>query len=897
MQSFPLTAFGVNMTLQRTIFICFLACSAAFADREIICRYCEWNEQLSAMPRGIELEGRYHYAPDRQVDVLHIKIDVTPDFDKRSVSGTTTIKARVLAKPCALLRLDATNLQVAAVRCDGAEVEDFYSTRKDLQINFSDPVAVDKEITVEIDYSAEPARGLYFRTAEMGYPESDTHIWTQGEPHEARHWFPCFDYPNERSSTEVICHVPRDMTVLSNGKRMGEEPDGDLKAVRWLQEKPHVSYLICLVAGHLEKLQKQHRDIELGFFTQPSLAKYAKNSFEDTTAIMAFFEEEIGVPYPWEKYYQVTCADFVAGGMENTSLTTLTQGTLFSQATENLRTTRRLDAHEMAHQWFGDYVTCKDWSHLWLNEGFATFYTHLYEGHKFGRDAMLFGLYEDARGRVLAQEKDTKPIVFREYKNPREQFDYRAYPKGSWVLHMLRCQLGEELYRKCIKTYVETHALDAVTTEDLRKTIEDLSGRPMDRFFDQWVYHGRHPELKIAYRWMPSKKLAKVSVKQTQEITDDVMKFEFPTKLRFVVDGAAVDHEIRIKDIEEDFYVPLEAKPSIVRFDPEYTVLAKVSFEKSDELWKAQLLDNKDDVIGRVLAADALAERKTGKSVEMLSAALNEDPFFGVRMSAAHALSVIATDEAYEALSAAQDQPDARVRNDVIYYLTHRFHEDTPELLNEVLENEKNPEIKSKAIDALGLWQGAKSRKLLLRYLQSESYHNQLASAAISAIRKQRDATFRAPLMNVLEEREDEFWSRDFRKGLTTLAEISANARNKDDVRRFLTRYLNHPKTRVRGAAMEALGKLGDEKAAAILETYAESDDEDQKKMAGDALKALHENAAMAPKEVVEMRKELLEMKKSQETMRKQWEELRKQMEASEKNDEEIEESKTEEDQ
>ena len=216
-----------------------------------------------------------------------------------------------------------------------------------------------------------------------------------------------------------------------------------MKQVHWLQEKPHVSYLICLIAGNLEKLEAKHRDVPLGFYTQPSKAKHAEFAFRDTPAIMAFFEEEIGVPYPWDKYDQATCADYHWGGMENTTITTLTQRTIYSDATENIRSSRSLDAHEMAHQWFGDYVTCKDWSHLWLNEGFATYYALLYEGHKYGRDAMLYGLYLDARDDIGPYEKDLRPIVYRDYKVPREQFDFRAYPKGSWVLHMLRSQLGD----------------------------------------------------------------------------------------------------------------------------------------------------------------------------------------------------------------------------------------------------------------------------------------------------------------------------------------------------------------------------------------------------------------------------------------------------------------------
>ncbi len=184
-----------------------------------------------------------------------------------------------------------------------------------------------------IRYSAEPKKGLYFRTKELGYPEEDTHLWTQGETHEARHWFPSFDYPNERSTTEVICHVPPEMTVVSNGRLVGEVEDeaNGLKAVQWKQEKPHVSYLVCLAAGKFTKLEDATGSVPLAFYTQPSLAKHAANSFADTPAILKFYEEEIGVPYPWAKYDQVTCRDFTSGGMENTTLTALTHRTIYTR--------------------------------------------------------------------------------------------------------------------------------------------------------------------------------------------------------------------------------------------------------------------------------------------------------------------------------------------------------------------------------------------------------------------------------------------------------------------------------------------------------------------------------------------------------------------------------------
>ncbi|TWU30874.1 M1 family aminopeptidase [Novipirellula artificiosorum] len=863
------------------VLILLLGCFAvATSAEDLICRYC--LESQAGLVRGVELEGAHHYAPDREVDVLHIRIDVTPDFAQRTVSGTTSITATPIAKPVDLICLDAKDLKVTEVRCDQVAITDFVSTREDLKILLAEPIDPGTNFTLHIDHEAQPTAGLYFRTPEMGYPESDTHIWTQGETHESRHWYPCFDYPNERSSSEIICHVPKEMTVLSNGIRIGEEVDDEgLKAVHWFHEKPHANYLICLVAGHLDHLQKKHRDIPLGFYTQPTLSAYAENSFRDTAEIMAFYEQEIGVLFPWPKYDQVTILDFTAGGMENTTLTTLTSNTIFDAATENIHSTRSLDAHEMAHQWFGDYVTCKDWSHLWLNEGFATYYTHLYEGHKFGRDAMLYGLYRDATNRVLTQKNDKKPIVYNGYKTAGEQFDYRSYPKGSWVLHMLRCQLGPDLYRQCIKTYLQKHALSSVVSDDLRQVIEQESGRSMDRFFDQWVYHPRHPDLKVSYQWMPKQRLAKMTVKQTQEVDDDVLLYQFPTKLRFIVDGKTIDHEIEVKETEEDFYVALEAQPSIVRFDPDYTVLAEVTFDKSDALLKAQL-ENQDDMIGRLLACQLLADRKTDESVKLLETALNQDPFYGVRVTAARSLEKHDSDAAYEVLHESwKSQQDARVRIAVVERITNRFSDDTPQRIAEILEIEKNPAIQATAIRALGRFHGETSRDVITRYLDTPSFNNELAAAAISAMSQQNDSSYKPLLLDALKQQESKFSSRGFGRGLETLGHVGSLLDEKDDVREFLIRYVNHPNTSVRTAAFSALGTLGDPQAISVLEAFSGSGNERVARAAEQAIGKLRESKPTAPKEVIELRKEMAKMKTESEKIREEIRELQDQVKAA----------------
>jgi len=845
---------------------------------------------FGAAQQGEAKTAERQYAPDRKADILHIIIDVTPDFKSRTIAGTTTIKFVPIAKPLTELRLDAIDLDVSSVT-SSADMAGYNVTDEAITITFDPPVPPGAETTVTVVYEAEPKQGLYFRTPEMGYKEEDTHLSTQGETHEAPHWYPNYDYPNERSSSEVICRVPKDMTVLSNGRLISEEmdPDSGLKVVRWLQEKPHVNYLIALVAGKLKKIESRYKDIPLAFYTPTSQIEQAENSFEGTADMMAFYEMEIGIPYPWDKYYQAVVQDG-GGGMENTTLTILGDGTLFTKETENIRSSQGLVAHELVHQWFGDYVTCKDWSHLWLNEGFAVYYEKLYDGHKNGSDSMLYGLYRSARG-VLSERPIHKPIVYRSYANAWEQFDYRTYPKGGWVLHMLRTELGEELFRKCVKIYLERHALSSVVTEDFSSVIEELTGRSFDRFFDQWVYHARHPDLKVSYNWSEKDKLAKVSVEQTHEVNDNVMLFHFRTKVRFLIDNERVDREIVVDSKQHDFYFPLPKEPKIVRFDPDYGLLATIKFEKPTAMLYEQL-ENMDDVIGRLRAIDTLKKKKDKKTVSKLKDVLNNDAFYGVRREASAALRNIHTNETFDALVDSIDQPDARVRLQVVESIGSFYRPESFRRTKRVLNSEKNPEILYRAILNLGKYHHKDTRRLLMDYLKSKSYRNRLAAGAVQAIRMLDEPFFISLLQRTLSEREQEFTTWDFSRGLDTLAYISRNEEDKTKVRNFLTGYVNHPKERIQSGAIQALGTLGDPRAIPIVETFSGDDPGDRvQRSAKNALKALREKKELVPEEIVQLRETVDKIRKENEKLRNEVDDIKKRLDAKDKS-EESEESK-----
>lgn len=819
------------------------------------------------------------YAPDREIRVVNLAIDVTPDFTNRTVAGKTTLTFKPIAKPLSELSLDAVRLRVSSLK-SSVPVLDYQVTDEKILVTFAQPIPADQEAWVAVEHSAEPTAGIYFRTPEMGYLPGDTHLFSQGEETEARHWFPCPDAPNQKFTSEITCRVPAGMTVISNGRKVSEtnDPATGLVAVTWKQEKPHANYLISLVAGYFLKVEDRYRDIPLAFYTPPSEINEAKNSFRDTKDAMEFFEQEIGVPYPWPKYDQTVVNDFVAGGMENTSATTLTDGTLFTDATENIRNSESLVAHELAHQWFGDYVTCKDWSQIWLNEGFATYYAQLYAGHKHGRDTLLYSLYGTARG--LVGRTNTTRMVERRYDNPRELFGGVAYQKGAWVLHMLRSQLGDDLYRQCIQTYLERNAYGSVVTEDLNRVIEELSGRSFDQFFDQWVYHGGHPELEISYAWEARTKLARVSVRQTQRLSADVLLFKFPLTVRFKTKAGTVDREVQVKQVAEDFYFQLDSAPTSVRIDPELTVLARIRFEPPPAMLDAQLKDSKD-VVGRLLAIAALSKRRDKESVAKLKRTLNSDAFYGVRVEAARALSAIHNDEALDALLASTSQSDARVRQQVMGAIGGFFNPKACTAAMECLDRERNPDIQAEAIESLGAYPNPEVRETLLRFLKTPSYRNALAASAIRAMRNANDPAYIEPLRENLKTNELAYTSRGFARALDTLASLSRDYdQQREGTREFLTGYVNHPRRTIRVGALNALGTLEDPRAVAVLSRFnSDTPGSPEQSAAASALRRIN-SARRAGEGVGDLRSTVLELQKENHELRKDFKALEKKLDA-----------------
>ena len=823
------------------------------------------------------------YAPDRAVDIEQFDLDVTPDFKNRRVAGTATFTFKPILKPLGQLRLDAHDLEISTVT-GSAEIVAWRNTDRALIVTFAKPLAAGEQAKLTVTYEAEPKKGLYFRTPEMGYDPGDTHIWTQGESIEARHWFPCFDAPNEFFTSTMTCRVPEAMVVLSNGSKVSDSVDADsgLRVVKWSQDKPHVNYLITLVAGHFKRLEEKHGDLSISFWTAPSDFANAANSFRYTKECMEYFEEEIGVPYPWAKYDQITVQDFHWGGMENTSQTTLNASTLFSNETENIHSSQGLMAHELAHQWFGDLVTCKDWSQLWLNEGFATYYTHLFAGHKDGIDEMRYGLYRDRKS-LTGRGGDTTAMVNRKYNSPEEMFrkyGFMSYSKGSWVLHMLRSQLGPELFRKSVKTYLERHKHGNVVTEDLRSIIEEISGQSFDRFFDQYVFHAHHPELKISYAWDEKTKLAKLSVKQEQKVDANVLLFHVKLPVRFTVDGQTIDRSLHVTKTSEDFYLRLAKAPEIVRIDPDVTLLAKLSFTPPTTLLHAQLADE-SDALGRLQAVELMAKRKDKTTRSKLKHALQNDSFYAVRIAASRVLRGIGGDDALAALTDSTDQPNAKVRQQVIGDIASQYKPEALAALKQSLANEKNPSIRARAIGGLTGHDDKAARALIDEALGSESFRHQLADAAVSALRKQDNPANLAKIRDVLENDGTKFTSRGYANALGALGHLARNQKKKAATRKFLVDHVNNPKQRIALAAIGALGQLGDPKALAVLEKFTGGAENDPARKAAEQAIEKMRAARKPADDYKNLRKEVTSLKQANSKLTKELGDLKKRFDAA----------------
>src|SRR5579875_1065361 len=627
--------------------------------------------------RSFELsDDRLHYAPDRPVDVRHVKLVIALDFEQETVSGTVYTTCSALYEEVKTIAFDAVELHIENVALDDGKKLDYTTTDKKLIVTLDHPYQHGEMFTIAVTYHAKPRIGLHFIKPAPEDPQRPVQAWTFGQPQYHSHWFPCHDAPNDRATTEIIVTVPSQFLTVSNGNLLNVTDHGATRTHHWRHDVPHAAYLISLVVGDFAVIEDSYNGKPVTYYVRKDRKERARLLMGKTPAMMRFFSEFTGVEYPYDTDDQ-TVVELYTGAMEHTTATTHSFTLLPDQRAALDIDRVPVVAHELAHQWFGDLVTCRDWSNGWLNEGFATYFERLWGEHDRGADEFKYAMLQEKSGYLQEDSHYRRPIVYYVYHDEGfELFDRHLYNKGAWVLHMLRHQLGEASFRRGIHAYLQRYRTREVITADLERTLEDVTGRSLARFFQQWVHSGGHPELEVNYSWESEQKMAKVKIKQTQTVDDLTPCFLTPLDIAFTIPVAddaqagqtrTVSMRIMLGEdgqVEQSFYLPLEREPLMVRIDPDGWLLKTLKFERSTKMLCYQLA-NDLNVLGRIEAAEALGERDDEDSFNALVTALNNDAFWGVRSTAAEALGKRGNAKAQEALITALHTLDATTHSRV----------------------------------------------------------------------------------------------------------------------------------------------------------------------------------------------------------------------------------------
>ncbi|HVG32604.1 MAG TPA: M1 family metallopeptidase [Pyrinomonadaceae bacterium] len=582
-------------------------------------------EAQSLSPRR-RLEGPVHVPPVRTYDVLHYVIRTRFNVPDKTVIGDETIILKPLSEGFNSLALDASDMKIESVVLSESNMPlPFQQPPDKLLIQLDRPYGPADSLSLHIQYRAKPRRGLFFIAARQGETISKpAQIWTQGEPEDNHRWFPCYDYPDDKATTEQYITTGSNEIAISNGALVETTNNADgTRTFHWVMRQPHSTYLTSLVVGDYVKLTDAYKNVSLEYYTYRGTEKTALRAFNATPEMMRLFTNLFKYEYPYDKYAQTIVQAFFFGGMENITATTHADSEiLYSAGEAGLEATQDLISHELSHSWFGDLVTCKSWKHLWLNEGFATFMEAVFKEHKSGREEYLRVMNENAR-LYLAEDQSRyrRPIVYDRYRTASDLFDATLYQKGGFIIHMLREVVGDEIFWKAVNRYLNEFKNGSVETADLQRVFEETSGRRLDWFFDQWVYKAGFPELRVRYSYNRLSKLLTLTVTQTQTpdpVTPAV--FRLPVEVEIATARGARTERIEINARTQRFTFKLDGKPRMIRFDKRSSILKKLDFPQSAEMVAYQRTHSTNETGLVEAAAEVLATTSTSQLASAVAA-------------------------------------------------------------------------------------------------------------------------------------------------------------------------------------------------------------------------------------------------------------------------------------
>jgi aminopeptidase N len=760
------------------------------------------------------------FARERTYDILHYKLNISVDLMEKTCVGDVSIKLVPLRPMFIEVLLDAADMSISSVRLDIQQLH--YEQRGEtLFVTLDKPYGLSDTLNLTVSYSvSSPRKGLYFVTPDSGYPQKQYQAWTQGEAEDNHYWFPCYDYPNDFATSEMIVTVGDRLTAISNGKliELKKNPKNHIVTYHWLESKPHVSYLISLIVGEYVEIKDSLYTLPISYFVYKHQRDDAMRSFEKTPKMIEFFSSKTGYPYPWEKFSQTVVADFIFGGQENVSAVTLNDNTIHDARAHLDNSSDGLVAHELAHQWFGDLITCKDWSHAWLNEGFASYFENLFREYDLSKDDAAKAML-DNQNTLSNVDRDNhrRPTVCNRYINPMDVFDNRIYGKGAVVLNMLRDYLGDELFFKAINHYVDKFAYRCVETNDFKNAIEEATGYNLYWFFNQWVYKAGCPTFDVTSRWDQSSRSVQLTVKQTQNIDSLTGIFKTPVEIEVWVHGQPETHRVLISNAEETFSFPAYRQPDLIIFDKGSKILKKVNFQKSTEEWIFQL-EYASDGVDRLHAIDELQWYPGNDSVvDALSRAALEDKFWAVRSDAVWALAGAKQSWIRDTLIVAYGDRDARVRTAVVGSMGKFKSEQVLGTLQHAFEKDSSYSVSSGALQSLVMLDSTNRKSYLEKALQQDSHNEILRRTALNLLSQQKDEYALQAVTSYTR------YGIEQNLRIQAVNILASSWKERDDVLYYLIKSLKDPSFYFQRAVIRVLGEIGDARAEEPLQKYAAS--------------------------------------------------------------------------
>jgi aminopeptidase N len=762
------------------------------------------------------------YARTRDYDLQHSRIALRFDLAQRSVLGDVTHTVSILREGTSKVAFDSVGLIIQSVSVNKSLAK-FETAPTKLVVALPAASHPGDKFEIEVRYQARPTKGLYFILPDKDYPNRPAQIWTQGESEDTRYYLPTYDYPNDRLTTETVLTVPASWTTVANGKLISVTDAGNaMKTWTWRESVLSSTYLITVVAGEFDEVKDSLSGLPVTYYAPKGRGDRIRINYGRTPEMISLFAKKTGVDYPWEKYSQAMVDDFVAEGMENSSATTNTAESLKNPklVPEYPTDEDALISHELAHQWFGDLVTCKDWGDIWLNEGFATFFETLWTESHYSKDEAAYERWTGMREWFTYSNLFARPMVRFDFDDSSE-FDNNVYDKGGWVLFMLRHQIGEEAFWGGLHHYLEVNRGKNVVTADLIKAIEEANHIDIDRFFNQWVYGAGAPKFDLSYTFNESRHQVALKVTQTQKVEGHVGIFDVPIDVEITTASGPKLYPITVSKETETFVFPAGSPPLMVLFDKGGYILKTADFRKEKKEWLYQL-NNAVEFSDRAESAIALGRIKNDDEVIVaLGNALNTDKAPGIRTVSAGALGRIGGPAAFKQLvDALNTNNDPVVRFHIASALG--YFKEEPEAaakLETIAGQDRSYRARASALQALGRLRSPNAFSILTAAVATDSPDGYLCNAALRSFGSLGEIKA-VPLLREWVSLGKPFDSRE--AALSSLARLD---KDNKEITRQIASYLTEPHFPIRMAAIYALGNRGDASAVPALQALLTDDD------------------------------------------------------------------------